>query len=173
MATVRVGAAAFLMVASTVVWRRGEVFSGSVDPVVLGKALCSVLALAFAFLAAQAAGSRRSRLGTGTLWFVGAVLVSSVLGAFAHGTLVASAVIAVRVAILAATVFFLLRAAPLPGPACRGGVLRPGGRGVRGDRPAEHVERTVLRRHPAPASQRSGPARRRRRRVDGLADGAG
>ena len=111
-ASVRVGATCLLMVASTVVWRRGEVFSGSVDLVVLGKAFCGVLALLLAFVTAQAAGSNRHRLGTGTLWFLGAVLVASLLGALGHGTLVAGAVIAVRVAILAATVFFLLRAAP-------------------------------------------------------------
>ncbi|CCG01729.1 hypothetical protein [Blastococcus saxobsidens] len=111
-ATARIGLACLLMVASTVVWRRGEVFAGSVDPVVLGKALCALLALVLAFIAAQTAGADRQRLGTGTLWLLGIVLVGSVLGALEHGTLVASAVAAARVAVLGATVFFLSRAAP-------------------------------------------------------------
>jgi hypothetical protein len=108
--SVRVGAACLLMVASVVTWRRGEIFEGSLDPVVLGKALAGILALIFAFAAAQGAGNARHRLGTGTLWFLAALLVSSLLGALAYGAVVASGVIAVRVAVLAATVFFLLRA---------------------------------------------------------------
>lgn len=111
-ASPRVGLACFLMVASTVVWRRGDVFSGSLDPVVVGKALCGLVALLLALFAAQAAGTSRYRLGTGTLWFFGVMLVASLLGALGHETLLPSAVIAVRVAILVATVVLLLRAAP-------------------------------------------------------------
>jgi O-antigen ligase len=111
-ASARVGAACLLMVASVVTWRRGELFAGSLDPVVAGKALGGVLALVLAFVAAHDARPGRHRLGTGTLWLLAALLVSSVLGALAHGTLVASGIVAVRVAVLAATVFYLLRAAP-------------------------------------------------------------
>ncbi|RBY76000.1 hypothetical protein DQ238_18395 [Geodermatophilus sp. TF02-6] len=100
---------ALLLVVSTVGWRRGQYFAGSLDPVVLGKAALSVLALALAVLAA-ATGPRR-RLGTGTLWVLAVLLGGSVLGALAHGTLLAGGTVAVRVAVVALTVSALLRSA--------------------------------------------------------------
>jgi hypothetical protein len=106
--TVARTAVALLLVASTVGWRRGEYFAGSVDPVVAAKGLISVLALVGAF--ALARSGPRQRLGTGSCWALAVVLASSVMGALTHGALVAGGVVAVRVAILAATVFFLLRA---------------------------------------------------------------
>ena len=102
--------AALLVVVGSVGWRRGEYFSGSLDPVVVAKALVCLLALATAFLLAQA-GPRR-RVGTGTLWCLGLLLGSSVLGALTAGNLVAGGVVAVRVAVLVATMVLLLRAAP-------------------------------------------------------------
>ncbi|HEX2072702.1 MAG TPA: hypothetical protein VHF92_02860 [Geodermatophilus sp.] len=100
---------ALLLVAATVGWRRGQYFSGSVDPVVLGKAALSVLALVLAFLAAQS-GPRRG-LGTGSLWVLAVVLGGSVFGALTSGTPLAGGMVAVRVAVLAGAVFFLLRSA--------------------------------------------------------------
>jgi O-antigen ligase len=99
---------ALLLVASTVGWRRGEYFSGSIDPVVAGKGLLSLLALAGAFALAQS--GPRQRLGTGSAWVLAVLLGGSVMGALTHGTLLAGSLVAVRVVLLAATVFFLLRA---------------------------------------------------------------
>ncbi|MGY1739068.1 O-antigen ligase family protein [Geodermatophilus sp. SYSU D00684] len=99
---------ALLVVVGSVGWRRGEYFTGSLDPVVVAKACVSVLALALAFLLAQA-GPRR-RVGTGTVWWLGLLLACTVLGALTAGHLVAGGVVAVRVALLAATVLLLLRA---------------------------------------------------------------
>lgn len=107
--TGRVRLVALLVVLGAVTWRRGEYFSGSLDPVVLAKAAVSLLALGLALLLAQS-GARRP-LGTGTVWWVGLWLGSSVLGAVTAGNAVAGGVIAVRVGILAATIFLLLRAA--------------------------------------------------------------
>jgi hypothetical protein len=101
-------AVALMLVACTVGWRRGQYFAGSLDPVVAAKGALSALALALAFFAAQSAARRR--LGTGSVWLLGLVLGSSVFGALVHGTLMASGLVAVRVAVLAAAVFFLLRA---------------------------------------------------------------
>jgi hypothetical protein len=98
-------------VGSTVVWRQGTYFSGAVDPVVAAKGLLSLVGLAIAFAMAQS--SARRPLGTGTLWFVGIFLLSSTFGALTSGTLVATGPIVVRLVILTATVFFLLRAAPV------------------------------------------------------------
>jgi hypothetical protein len=101
-----------LMLASTVVWRRGDIFSGGVDMVVIGKAVLSVLALGLAFVSATSRRTRRRRLGTGSLWFLAVLLAASVFGALTYGTLIPSGVVAVRVLIVALTVFLLLRAAP-------------------------------------------------------------
>ena len=102
--------AAFLIVIAAVGWRRGAYFSGSLDPVVAGKALVSLLALTTVFLRAQAVSGRR--VGTGTLWWLGLLLGTSVFGALTADHLLAGGVVAVRVAVLAATVVFLVRAAP-------------------------------------------------------------
>jgi hypothetical protein len=51
-------------------------------------------------------------VGTASLWWLGVVLGCSVFGALATGNLLSGGVVAVRVAILGATVHFLLRAAP-------------------------------------------------------------
>ncbi|WP_448614185.1 O-antigen ligase family protein [Modestobacter sp. URMC 112] len=110
--TARTGVA-LLLVAGTVGWRRGEYFAGSIDPVVAGKGLISLLALAGAFLLASAAGPARRRLGTGSLWFLAVLLGCSLLGALTSGRLLPGAVVSARVAVLAATVFFLLRAGTL------------------------------------------------------------
>jgi hypothetical protein len=101
-----------LMMASTVVWRRGDIFSGGVDMVVIGKAVLSVMALGIAFVTANSRRARRRRLGTGSMWFLGVLLAASLLGALTYGTLIPSGVVAVRVLIVALTVFLLLRAAP-------------------------------------------------------------
>jgi O-antigen ligase len=102
----RVMVCVLLLVITTVGWRRGTYFSGSLDPVVLAKGLLSVAALALAFF-----GTRRAslRVGTGSLWALGGLLAASVLGALTHGPLVAGGVIAVRVTIVALTVLLLLR----------------------------------------------------------------
>ncbi|WP_369136681.1 O-antigen ligase family protein [Modestobacter versicolor] len=102
--------AALLMVLGAVDWRRGAYFSGSLDPVVLAKALVAGLGLALAVGLASA--GRRHRLGTLSVWGLGVVLGSSVWGALTHGQLLGGGVMAVRVAVLGGTVFFLLRAAP-------------------------------------------------------------
>ena len=103
-------AVALLLVVVTVGWRRGEYFTGSLDPVVLAKAVLSALALAGAFVLASS-GPRR-RLGTAWLWWLGVVLGCSLFGALTSGDLVAGGTVAVRVAVLGATVHLLLRAAP-------------------------------------------------------------
>jgi hypothetical protein len=102
--------AALLVVVGSVGWRRGEYFTGSLDPVVVAKAVVSLLALGLAALLAGS-GARR-RVGTGSLWWLGLLLSSSVLGAVTAGHLVAGGVVAVRVALLGVTVLLLVRAAP-------------------------------------------------------------
>jgi hypothetical protein len=108
--TAALTAVALLVVVGNVGWRRGEYFTGSLDPVVVAKALVSLVALAVAFGLARS-GSRR-RVGTGSVWWLGVLLSSSVIGAVTAGNVVAGGVVAVRVALLGATVLLLVRAAP-------------------------------------------------------------
>ncbi|SHF73744.1 hypothetical protein [Geodermatophilus nigrescens] len=98
---------ALLLVAATVGWRRGTYFSGSLDPVVLAKAAISALALVLALLAAAA--GPRSRVGTGTLWVLAALLGGSVFGALTAGTPLAGGMVAGRVVVVALAVFLLMR----------------------------------------------------------------
>lgn len=95
-----------LLVLTTVGWRRGTYFAGSVDPVVAAKAALSVVALLVAWSCTR---RPHLRVGTGTLWALGVLLAASVLGALTHGPLVAGAVVAARATILALTVVLLLR----------------------------------------------------------------
>ncbi len=101
------------VVASTVTWRRGDLFTGSADPVVVLKAALSMSALGAAFVAVHLGGLPRRRLGTGTLWFVVVFLLVSSMGALTDGTLFPSTVVAVRILVVALTAHLLLRAAPL------------------------------------------------------------
>jgi O-antigen ligase len=98
------------MVLGAVDWRRGAYFAGSLDPVVLSKALVAGTGLLLAVLLAS--GRRRYPVGTLSVWLLAIVLGSSVWGALTGGHLLGGAVMAIRVAVLGGTVFFLLRAAP-------------------------------------------------------------
>jgi hypothetical protein len=98
----------FLVVASTVGWRRAQYFSGSLDPVVMAKGLLSFLALGLAYSAARRTTVRRP-LGSGSLWPLAALLTGSVYGAFTYGTVISSGVVAVRVLVVGLTVRLLLR----------------------------------------------------------------
>lgn len=100
-----------IAVVTTVEWRRGTFFSGSFDPVVVIKGVLSLVGLAIAVSTPRPPGPR-TRLGTGSLWFLGLYLLCTVFGALTYGSLLAGGVVAFRVAVLAATVFFLLRSVP-------------------------------------------------------------
>ncbi|WP_157943994.1 hypothetical protein [Blastococcus atacamensis] len=108
--TAALRAVALLVVVGAVGWRRGEYFSGSADPVVVAKAVVGLIAFGLAFLLAQS-GPRR-RVGTGSFWVAGLLLGGSVVGAVTADNMPAGGVVAVRVALLAGTTFFLVRAAP-------------------------------------------------------------
>lgn len=96
------------MVIGLVAWRRGEYFTGGADSVVLAKAALAVLAFVGAALLVRNTHITRA-VGGRTAMLVVAYLAASMLGAWAAGTLVASAVLAVRVAIIMLTISLLLR----------------------------------------------------------------
>ena len=97
-----------LMIAATVTWRSKVYYSGSVDPVVLGKAGLSLLALVVAWLLRRRAVRPRA-MGTRTLWFLIAFLAISTFGGWTAGEFQGSLVLSVRMLILALTVILLGR----------------------------------------------------------------
>lgn len=98
-----------LVVVSVLSWRTEAYYSGGLDAVVVAKALLSVVALARAN-SAWARATHRSSIGVRSLLVIGAYLTVTVLGGWASSALVSSGVLAVRVAILAATVALLVSA---------------------------------------------------------------
>lgn len=98
---------ALLLVAGTVAWRRADYFSGSLDPTIVVKGLVVVTAVVIALSVRPDRAA--PRLGTGTLWFLGAFLLASLVGAMSEGALVAGVIVATRVVLVTVAVFVLLR----------------------------------------------------------------
>jgi hypothetical protein len=96
-----------LLVAGTVSWRRGVYFTGAFDVVVILKAGISGLALLLALYTWRQA-SNRTELGPRTVVIGGTYLAVTCLGGLAAGSGFASAVVAVRVALIAASLLLLL-----------------------------------------------------------------
>ena len=94
---------------STVTWRRGDYYSGGVDPTVAAKGLLGVIAAVIAYLALRDAAERRPIHLSMPLYLVlyGSI---SLFGAWATGGLfIASAVLFARLGLLAFTVGALVR----------------------------------------------------------------
>jgi hypothetical protein len=98
-----------LVIVSVLSWRTEAYYSGGFDAVVVAKALLSVVALVRAN-SAWARAPHRSSIGVRSVLIIGAYLAVSVLGGWASSEPVSSGVLAIRVAILAATVAFLVSA---------------------------------------------------------------
>lgn len=100
-----------LLILSLLEWRQGVYFSGSLDPIVAGKAAvgCAALALAYAGLPRP---GQRAHLGARTPVIVTGYVAISLLGALAGGSLLASSVLAVRMLIVVATVGLLVASYP-------------------------------------------------------------
>ena len=96
-----------LLVASVLSWRRGVYFSGALDPVVLAKAALGCLALGLA-LYGWARATHRAALGATTVILAASYLVVTSVGGWTTGTAFASIVVAVRVAIVLATLAMLV-----------------------------------------------------------------
>jgi hypothetical protein len=95
-----------LLVAATLPWRKGVYYEGGADSVVVAKALLSLVAL---MIAVHLAGGARRIVGVpaAPVLLVFVYLAVTVVGGYVHGTLVAAAVVAVRVAILCVTITLL------------------------------------------------------------------
>lgn len=100
-----------LLVIATVSWRRGVYYSGGFDPVVAGKGAVSLIALTMAWFARQASPVLVQVRGR-SLLFLSSYLTISVVGAYAAGQLVPSAILAARIFILALALYYLARVFP-------------------------------------------------------------
>lgn len=96
-----------ILVGATIPWRGKTYFDGGADPVVLAKAALSLGAAGLAVLVTR--GRPVRDLPAFPTMFLGLFLLCTLLGGWAAGDLVPSAVIVVRVAILAMTVVVLMR----------------------------------------------------------------
>jgi hypothetical protein len=102
-----------LVLASLISWRRDVFFSGSIDSVVIAKAILSVAALTIAIFIPRRASAMMP------VGFAGMIMVLfyctlSVAGGYATGGVMPAAVVAVRLVILATTVLLVVRHFPAP-----------------------------------------------------------
>ncbi|SCB75657.1 O-antigen ligase family protein [Arthrobacter sp. NIO-1057] len=100
-----------LLVFSVVAWRQGTLFTGGLDQVVVLKALLQTAVLCWAILLWMWSETRQP-VGARSIALLAIVLALSVIGAMADGNFLASSIIAVRVAMLAVTVLFIMRVYP-------------------------------------------------------------
>lgn len=100
-----------LLVFSVVAWRQGSLFTGGLDMVVVLKALLQSGVLCWSVLLWLWSDTRHP-VGVRSFLFLGPALALSIIGAMAEGNLMASAIIAIRVAMLALTVLFIMRVFP-------------------------------------------------------------
>lgn len=101
-----------LVVVSVVPWRTDTIWSGGLDPVVVAKALLAAVGLVVALTGASsvpAAGVERPRLGPVAVLLLLAYLGVSLVGGVAAGLTVPTAVLTVRVLMVAVTVLVVVR----------------------------------------------------------------
>lgn len=100
-----------LVVVSVVPWRRGNIYAGGLDFVVVAKAVIAVIALGISALVYSRARPK-GIVGVRTLSLLVAIVAVSSLGALAADDASAALVLSVRILIGAATVALLVSSAP-------------------------------------------------------------
>jgi O-antigen ligase len=100
-----------LLLTTTIPWRRDVLYEGGADSVVLAKAAISLVALALAIHLAGHA-ERKLPLPAAPVLMFFMYLSATVLGGYVNGTVAPAAVVAIRVAVLAVAVLFLLTRYP-------------------------------------------------------------
>ncbi|WP_394553153.1 O-antigen ligase family protein [Agromyces sp. MMS24-JH15] len=99
------------LVVSVVSWRPGAIFSGGIDPVVIGKAAVGVLALAGALVVADHS-PRHGRVGARSLILLLAVVGVSSVGAIAADEGTASLILSARIILVTTTVVVMVASGP-------------------------------------------------------------
>jgi hypothetical protein len=100
-----------LVFASVVSWRKGVLYSGGSDSVVVAKAAVALLGAVAAVVLWRSAPSRRT-LSPFPVLLVTAVVGVALVGAVQAGAVAANAVLTVRIGILALTILLVLAATP-------------------------------------------------------------
>ncbi|MCU1557976.1 MAG: hypothetical protein JWN09_1971 [Microbacteriaceae bacterium] len=100
-----------LVVISVVPWRRGTIYSGGADPVVVAKAIVGIIAFCCAF-ALHWVTKRTGSVGVRTLSLLAGIVLISAMGALAAGDATAALVLSVRIVLIAATVVIVVKSAP-------------------------------------------------------------
>lgn len=100
-----------LVMASVIPWRRGSIYAGGLDVVVVAKAVIAVIALGLSAIVYSRARPR-GVVGVRTLSLLLAIVAVSSLGAAATGDASADLVLSVRILIATATVVLLVSSAP-------------------------------------------------------------
>jgi hypothetical protein len=95
-----------LLVVAAVPWRRGTFFSGGTDVVVVTKAGLTVLAVTFAWLMPRKPDTWARFLAAPAVW-LGLYLTTSVLGGVVNGDGYSSAILAIRLALMALALLLL------------------------------------------------------------------
>lgn len=110
-APLRLQLVCLLLVVASVSWRRDTYYDGGVDPVVLAKAALTLLALALA-LTGRLPARAWSRFRASPVLWLGSYLVVTSVGAVLADTAVASVVLVVRLALVAAIVLVIVLTHP-------------------------------------------------------------
>lgn len=101
-----------LLVVATVSWRQKVFFDGGLDPVVVGKALLTCLALLLCLHAGLTCG-KPNPIGSRTAILLLLFVTVSTFGGWAGGSGTASVILAVRVLLVGAAVLLLIRSFPV------------------------------------------------------------
>lgn len=102
-----------LLIVAAIPWRQGEYFEGGLDAVVIAKAALQMFAFILAVLAYQGR-KQLHQLGGYALILFALFIAISLIGALSSGDFQSSAILAIRLTILAATIVILARSyAPL------------------------------------------------------------
>lgn len=96
---------------ATVSWRPNTFYAGGLDPVVVAKALLSVIALTMAFHV-RTSCVRPQPIRTRAVWFLLAYIAISTLGAWSTNSVLPSAVLGIRLLVIALAACLLARTFP-------------------------------------------------------------
>jgi len=100
-----------LAVVSVVPWRRGTIYSGGADPVVVAKAVVGLVAFG-ASVALYSTARTKATIGVRTLSLLAGIVLISAVGAFAAGDAIAALVLTIRIALITVTIVIVAKSAP-------------------------------------------------------------
>lgn len=97
-----------MLIAITIPWRKHVLFEGGSDPVVVAKAIIGAVALVISWLLYLRHDGKKYFAPAAPIILIGAYLFVSVVGGSANNALIASAILAIRVAMIMLTIYFMV-----------------------------------------------------------------